>query len=206
MTTSKVNFKFNSFFKVFAFAITLLFFFGEANAQIRTFKGPKVAPLSKETLKNIGNNYIPCPDLKAEKIDFEIVGERSEHVLIVRVTGVVKNVGGQTYTSRANQQSVRLYIGRTYAAVGRSFTSLAPGESVSVSYTMDFYLGNEFPETAKVLVSFDPDIRNDGNSMNDDCRNANNSMSRSMAEVKDIPYLRTSTTVNAPVHAPIRKR
>ena len=148
MTTSKFNFVLKTL--VFALAI---FFFGEANAQIRTFKGPKTVTIKKDALKHLGGNYIPCPDLQAEKIDFEIVEVKTEHHVRVRITGVVKNVGGQTFTSRANQQSVRLYLDRTYMAAGPSFTTLAPGETVKVSYVTDFYMSNEFPPTAKVLVS-----------------------------------------------------
>ncbi len=191
MTTSKVNFVFKTL--VFALAI---FFLGEANAQIRTLQAPKTPQLSKQTVQKL-KNYIPCPDLKADKVDFEIIREKTSHILEVRVTGVIKNVGSQTYTSGANQQSINLYLDRTLMMQRKTgLTSLAPGATASVSFVTEFYKNNEFPPTAKVVISYDPDIKNDGNSMNDDCRNANNSLSRSMADVNNIPYLRSSTTVN----------
>ncbi len=191
MTTSKFQFRFSSILTSIVFALTILFF-GDATAQIKTFQGPKVTDISPQTRDRLNANLKPCPDLMAESIQFEIVGVKSTHVLRVRVTGIVKNIGSKEFRSNARQQSVNLYIGSRWMATKSNITSIAPGESVSVSYTMDFHLSNEFPETAKVSISYDPDILNDGNPMNDDCTTANNTATRSMADVHDIPYLRPS--------------
>lgn len=193
MTTSKIQFRISSLLTIFVFALAILFF-NDTMAQIKTFQGPKVTDISPETRNRLNANLKPCPDLKAEPIKFEIVGEKSTHVLRVKVTGIVTNIGSKEYRSNVGQQSVNLYIGRNWVNTKDNITSIAPSESVSVSYTMDFHLANEFPETAKVSISYDPDILNDGNPMNDDCTTANNTATRSMADVHDIPYVRGAPT------------
>lgn len=134
---------------------------------------------------------LQCPDPSASAIDFSIVSRASRFQGRVRITGTVRNVGGAPYESGANQQIASLYElvpgGRPRLVASRAFQNLAPGADVSVSFVRDWYSASpaegEFPPSYQVIIGYDPDIRIDGNTKNDDCNGSNNTRTRSGADI-----------------------
>lgn len=132
-----------------------------------------------------------CPDPAVQRIDFSIVSRTSQFSGKVRITGVVKNIGMESYISGPNQQEVFLYegpMGGTSKLVARKkFQNLNPGQEVTVTYERQWDASSpsegEFPPSYKVIIVYDPDIRLDGNPKNDDCNMNNNQKERSGTEI-----------------------
>lgn len=138
-----------------------------------------------------GGGGTTCPDPAAARIDFSIVSRTSQFAGVVRIAGVVRNVGAASYESGPTQQSVLLYevpIGGTAALkANQAFQNLAPGEEVTVTYERNWDSSSsaegEFPPDYRIILSYDPDIYLDGNPMNDDCNGSNNDLTRSGADI-----------------------
>ncbi len=149
---------------------------------------PPVSPVS-EAPKPMGNTVLPpptlptailskrCTDPAAHRINFQVSGGRKS----IKITGVVKNLGGP-YETRSNQQQMSLYEGGRQIATA-PFGNLAPGQEVSVVAEL---VGPNLPpgmplptHVYKLIISYDPDILLDGNKQNDDCNIGNNTKSRS---------------------------
>jgi hypothetical protein len=129
------------------------------------------------------------PDPAVQPIGFQIVSCKSRYTARIRITGVITNRGGP-FESRSGQQSVVLYEGQRQLVAKKPFQNLAPGASVNVVYERDWNSSSpsegEFPPTYKLIISYDPDIRMDGNTKNDDTVSANNSTERSGREINDL--------------------
>lgn len=125
-------------------------------------------------------------DLAASKIEFSVVRRTGRTTGVVRITGVIKNVGSHTWRSRNNQQGAYLYQGNRLLAVHSHFGTLRPGQEVRFSYTRSWLTSDEFPPTFRLALRFDPDIANDGNPHNDDQRSRNNQISRSGYEMHGV--------------------
>ena len=62
---------------------------------------------------------------------------------------------------------------------------LLVNESGAIRYTLSGWrASDEFPPSYRFRVVFDPDIRQDGNSANDDCNRSNNEIVISGAEIQ----------------------
>ncbi len=150
------------------------------------------SPIDKEKLERIKPIPPPkCPDPAVQRIDFAIVSKTSQFSGKVRITGVIKNVGLEPYISGPNQQAVYLYEGpmggKANLVATKKFQNLNPGQEVKVIYERNWHASSpaegEFPPSYRVLISYDPDIRMDGNPKNDDCNINNNQMERSGTEI-----------------------
>ena len=139
--------------------------------------GPEFNP-SRNTLPAIGEGRINqdsvrrnvCTDL-AIKIEI--------HTHVNRRTGraqpafrvIVANVSNVDYISGRNQQQVQVALKNAgYGGGGNSFGNVP----ARTRLTVGTYGGALPGVTAKAQLVFDPDIRNDGNPANDDCRAGNN--------------------------------
>jgi hypothetical protein len=137
-----------------------------------------------------------CPDPAAHEIRFQIVRRDSQFNGRVRITAIVKNVGGKAFASGPNQAAAHLYQMPAGATSGgtlvaqRNFQNLAPGATISVSYERDWRSSSpnegEFPPTYRLLISYDPDIYMDDNKDNDDCNQNNNKKDRSGSGINDL--------------------
>jgi hypothetical protein len=126
------------------------------------------------------------PDPAVQRIDFRIVSRRTNFRGRVRIAGVVKNVGSDSFQARPNQASVYLYEGNRLVAE-KALQALRPGEEIQVVYEREWDASSpaegEFPPTYKLAILYDPDIYLDDIKSNDDGDSRNNQMSRSGSAV-----------------------
>jgi hypothetical protein len=149
-----------------------------------------IAPSEKLPLKPWKPLVLPCPDLAAS-IDFSIAYRTSRTSGRVNIVGKVKNVGGVAYESGPNQQTALLYEivpgGQPRLVASQALQNLAPGEEITVRFGRTWNASSpaegEFPPSYRLVLSFDPDIRIDGNPKNDDCNRSNDVRERSGAEI-----------------------
>lgn len=161
--------------------------------------------------KNIVSNQVPTElripenlrskimikriDLSATAINFSVVTCKDKLHATVQVEGVVKNTGGLSYSTGANQQVALLYENsgsRPRLVATKVFQNLSPGQEVRVTYTRAWYKASpaegEFPPTYILIISYDPDIYIDGNDNNDDSNSANNKMEKSGSEINAMSF------------------
>jgi hypothetical protein len=183
-------------FAMLALAAGLFFSAHQADAQIKPMK-PNRLPEGVTILNTSNILLLNDIDLAAESINFSIVKVRSQFSAVVKIEGVVRNVGKLTYTSGANQQSVRLYeqnggIGTRRLVASRPFQNLAPNATVKVSFTRNWNKSSpaegEFPPTYVLVIGFEPDITIDGNNSNDDSNSENNSLTKSGREINTMTF------------------
>ncbi|GAB5550539.1 MAG: hypothetical protein Sapg2KO_01300 [Saprospiraceae bacterium] len=176
---------------IFTFALMLTFSFA---AQAQFIYKPKVKVQPKHTIKTypkINPNLLQrnCPDLAAVELRVQKTSG-NQHRGVVRITGVVKNVGKQHFVSGGGQAYAYLYevslTGRSTLKARRQITNLSAGRSFSLGFSKNWYAGNEFPPNYKLVISYDPDIKLDSNPRNDDCNSANNQMTRTGHEVTQL--------------------
>jgi len=131
----------------------------------------------------------------ADRIDLTIVSTTSAFAGRVRITGVLRNVGGAAYNSSPGQQSLALYqdpIGLTSVTpvAIQTFEDVPVGAEVSVSWERDWNSSSpnegEFPPNYRILILYDPDILLDGNTENDDSDLTNNSLTLNGSNVNDL--------------------
>ena len=138
-----------------------------------------------------------CPDPAAVEIRFQIVRRYSQFKGRIRITGVVKNIGGKAFIAGPNQAKAYLYqlppgvpcanaTGGTIVAQ-REIRNLAPGATLLVSWERVWYSASpsegEFPSCYRLLITYDPDIYMDASKNNDDCNQNNNKKDRSGTEI-----------------------
>ncbi len=159
---------------------------------------PRPSPVGQVNSQAIGRK---CPDLAAHQIEFKLMRRdpASQFRGRVRITGVIRNVGLVAYSSRPGQQVAYLYEqnpgeGAPRLVAERSFTNLATGREVRVSFERDWNgsssLEGEFPPTYKLLIGYDPDIYQDSNPKNDDCNRTNNQRERSGSDINSTYFTR----------------
>ncbi len=111
-----------------------------------------------------------CPDLVIQGLHV-VNMQHNNGQYVFGVAGVVRNVGSTNYSSRPNQQSV------IFSGVGpvRSlrFGNVPRGGSIQTG-TVFSVPGGEFTPDITAALSFDPDIRMDKNTGNDECNTRNN--------------------------------
>src|SRR5262245_33899036 len=131
------------------------------------------------------------PDPAAVSLNFAVSARTTRFAGRVRITGTVKNIGTAPYISGPEQQLVNLYEmvpgGPSRLVASRRFQNEAINEEITVSYERAWNSSSpaegEFPPTYKLIVTYDPDIRLDGNTKNDDCNGANNARERSGGDI-----------------------
>lgn len=142
---------------------------------------PRMKPRFKPGLKRRLPRRV-CPDPAAYRLTFRIVSRTSRTRGRVEIAGIVKNVGGAPYVTRAGQQGIQLWEGSRMVR-NLDFRNLTPGQSKTVRYRRNWNSASpsegEFPPTYKLWIIYDPDITKDGNRRNDDCRGSNNRIQRS---------------------------
>ncbi len=57
---------------------------------------------------------------------------------------------------------------------------------MSFSVDRSWNIADEFPSTFRLVIVYEPDIRNDGNPKNDDCRMNNNTLERTGADMNPL--------------------
>lgn len=124
------------------------------------------------------------PDPRAKTIEYSLVNRTSATTADILIKGEVDNIGTENYVSGVGQQSIQLWEDTTMVAE-ESFQNLAVGATVTVEYRRSWSIsGEEFPpDHYQLVISYDPDIRDDGVTTNDDCRLTNNSIYRSTAGI-----------------------
>lgn len=124
------------------------------------------------------------PDPRAKEIEYSLVNLIDNNTADIRIKGSVDNIGLANYASSPGQQSIELWEDNTRVAF-ETFVNLAVGEEITVEYQRTWTLvGAEFPpEHYRLIISYDPDITDDGNPNNDDCRQTNNIIIRSVAGI-----------------------
>ena len=169
--------------------LTLLFAFSFSFTASAQFQFPKAKAQVNSKVKYPGKFvYQPnCPDLQAASVNFRIVRRYSQFSGLVKVTGVVKNIGKQHFVGNASQMSINLYevkaSGRTKLIRKVSYASINSGQTKSVSAYVRWSASDEFPPSYRVHIVYDPDIKKDGNPRNDDCNRANNSKQRPGSDI-----------------------
>ncbi len=167
-----------------------------------TIKSRFVKPLTtlrpvKPVLVKPGLVNRNCPDPAAYEIRFQILsrdpGNRFKGR--VRVTGIVKNIGGKAFIAGPNQAKAYLYevpmgssSGRMVAQ--REIRNLAPGATIQLTYERNWYSASpaegEFPPTYRLQILLDPDIYMDASKDNDDCSQNNNKKERSGSDINNM--------------------
>ena len=111
----------------------------------------------------------------------------------VTLTAEVRNEGLQAYLSDANQQAIYIYLqpmggdSILLNEPGFFFQNLASEESVETSLELEWSaISNEFPNSYKAYIAYDPDIGIDNNPDNDDCRLENNEMTIDGMDIKQM--------------------
>jgi hypothetical protein len=133
-----------------------------------------------------------CPDPAAVEIRFQIVRSYTQFKKRIRITGIVKNVGGKAFNSGPNQAKAYLYEVPIGASSGRivaqrEIRTLAAGATMQLVYERDWNSSSpsegEFPPNYRLQILYDPDIYMDANKDNDDCNQNNNKKERSGTEI-----------------------
>ncbi len=141
-----------------------------------------------------------CPDPAAHEIRFEIVRRDTQFRGRIRITGVVKNIGGKAFIAGPNQAKAYLYqmpagvpcanaTGGTMVAQ-KAIVNLAAGATIELSWERDWNSSSpsegEFPNCYRLFITYDPDIYMDASKDNDDCNQDNNKKDRSGTEINDM--------------------
>ncbi|MCB1845206.1 MAG: hypothetical protein KDI09_19725, partial [Halioglobus sp.] len=123
-----------------------------------------------------------CPDPAAFDLGLKygsISKEPATGLYFFRLEGEVRNVGTANYTTRANQQMITLselrsgQPARTLAT--EPFGNLAAGRSVVIRSDISRWKADgKAPPDFELRITYDPDIRLDGNNANHDCADGNN--------------------------------
>lgn len=141
-----------------------------------------------------------CADPAAHELRFDIVRRDSQFKGRIRITGIVKNIGGKAFVSDPKQAGIYLYelpagVPPASATTGkivaqRQIASLPAGAMMSLTYERNWNSSSpaegEFPNSYRLLITYDPDIYMDANKQNDDCKQGNNKKDRSGTEINDM--------------------
>lgn len=131
-----------------------------------------------------------CPDLVIQGLHVVNV-QYNNGQYAFGVAGVVRNVGSADYVSRPNQQSVN-FSGAGLPARSLRFGNVRRGGSIQTGAVFRVP-GGEFTPDITAMLSFDPDIKMDKNTGNDECNTRNNKavLSRSVINQAIRNYDRT---------------
>jgi len=126
------------------------------------------------------------PDPRAKSIEYSLVNRLDANRATIRIKGTIENIGLSDYLSGADQQGIQLWQDDTMVA-DTTFVNLAVDETLEITYEREWSLGDEFlPTRYKLLVTYDPDILDDGNLNNDDCNINNNMILRRASDINTL--------------------
>lgn len=136
---------------------------------------------------------VPNVDLKAEGISYELApnGEDCQCSGLVRLTGRVKNIGKDNFSSSNGQQVIYLIkkpLGSTQETILAEvrFNELAAGQELTVTTVIRWDVAIEFQPEFILRIAYDPDILIDGNLNNDDGVSNNNSFTLSGFDINQL--------------------
>jgi hypothetical protein len=147
-------------------------------------------------------------DPAAYQIKFDIVRRDSQFSGLIRVTGIVKNVGQAAYVDpRHGAGAIRMFRGQPFTnefLVKRAdLRDLKPGDEQKIVYERPWNSSSssegEFPPTFWLDIGYDPDITLDSCPTNDDCNVQNNRISASGMAINDLFRSTTGTTISKPL-------
>ncbi|HEX7045281.1 MAG TPA: hypothetical protein VF203_11775 [Burkholderiales bacterium] len=122
-------------------------------------------------------------DPAAQPLRVVHVRKGPDRTYVFYLVAPVKNLGSSTFRANRGQAEITLRMG-TRVVNRQPLTVLAPGATRDGGTTISGWrLSDEFPPDFTLEISYDPDIRVDGNPENDDCRMTNNKATLSGAEV-----------------------
>lgn len=122
-----------------------------------------------------------APDPRAREIEYSLVNLTGPGQGLVLIKGTIENYGTLPYLSSPGQQGLQLWENGVMVAT-QNFQNLAIDETATIEYQRSWTKGGEFmPTQYQLIITYDPDIFDDGNSDNDDCRLLNNSLIRGTA-------------------------
>lgn len=132
----------------------------------------------------------PNIDLKVDSYELSKVNT-SQFAGVVTIMGIVKNIGDD-YVSSDGQQTIYIFR-RNLGATGqgtlveqKDFTNINAGETVEISYNMNWNSSTEFPPEYIIQIGYDPDIYIDGNKHNDDTNHDNDEIVISGYDINDL--------------------
>ena len=119
-----------------------------------------------------------CPDPAAVELTARLEARLAPTRGFVELVGRVRNLGGEAFLSERGQQRLELWE-ETPGAAPRvietaSFATLAPGVTTRILHRRHWDTAIEFKPRFHLRITYEPDIRTDGNPRNDDCRLDNN--------------------------------
>ena len=156
---------------------------------------PQPQMLPQNTMRTTGMvrnspSSISCPDPAVVRIVAGWPSRNTNGTYNFRLFAVVRNVGQETYNSQRNQQQITLRQGNRVLKTSTWSRSVVPpgasGEVASEFYDVRNWNPNpgEFAADFSAQIIYAPDIRVDGNPLNDDCRNSNNRNVLTVAELR----------------------
>lgn len=157
---------------------------GQAKADVPV-KEQKAITLTPGNVKHDSSNLVrtkgSCPDLALNGVEVRMLSRDPQGQYFFRLAATVENIGRSNYRSSSGQQVVevdRLSQGGGATRMENISFSSVPAGSRATEATHDvlrWRISQEFPPSYRFTIRFDPDIRIDGNTANDDCTVKNNS-------------------------------
>ncbi|RKZ65193.1 MAG: hypothetical protein DRQ44_08385, partial [Gammaproteobacteria bacterium] len=154
---------------------------------------PRIVPqntIGRTGLVRQNSPSISCPDPAVVRVVAGWPNRNVDGTYNFRLFAVVSNVGRETYNSQRNQQHIVLKQGNRVLRTSTWSRSVVPpgasGEVASEFYDVRNWNPNpgEFAADFSAQIIYAPDIRVDGNPLNDDCRNSNNRKVLTVAELR----------------------
>lgn len=135
---------------------------------------------------------IGCPD-PAVTLKVGWPGRNADGTYNIKLLASVVNKGGATFRSNRNQTQIVIYEGsrvlkrEQFVSNRATIVEYAPGQGGSHVHPIPRWNPtSEFLDNFRAEISYDPDVRVDGNPDNDDCRATNNSATLTVTEVKRV--------------------
>lgn len=153
---------------------------------------PGVRAPAAATLPGAAKVRIGCPDPSVQ-LRVGWPGRNADGTYTFKLLANIVNKGGATFRSNRNQTQIALYEGgrmlktEPFASNRATVVEYAPGQGDSHVYAVPRWNPNsEFLDEFRAQLSYDPDVRVDGNPDNDDCRAANNTTRLTPAEIRRV--------------------
>lgn len=132
-----------------------------------------------------------CPD-PAIELRIGWPQRNADGTYMFRLLALVTNQGNATFSSARNQTGVTINEGgralhtSTWSSRWANKVELVPGAGTTagLAFVESWNPGSEFLADFSAAITYDPDIRADGNRANDDCGSGNNRATLSVAEVR----------------------
>lgn len=119
-----------------------------------------------------------CPDPAVVYLMSRVVVEQPGGGQI-ELTGQVVNRGNAPFVSRPGQAEAQILVSRAageapLVLARQALVNLQVGHGGSIQFRRFWPRNVQFPPTFSLVISYDPDILQDGDPKNDDCSQANN--------------------------------